>query len=315
MLFISRSDVDSLAIDTSDFVAALETAFSACHGGAILAKPKSNISRPDGTFLVGALGCWAARGYGVFHSIMGTAASNVPAGSPHYRTIQLLSDYATARPLALIDGTVTSTLLPACATAIAAQRLARGGSRIAAFVAAGLQARVNLAALAALFPLAQARIASRTPHSAQAFAAEVEARGIEAVVADGAEAAIRGADIVVTSVPGPLQPFIDPAWVSPGAFVSAVDVGRSWKPGLAGFDRLVTDDRAQMAIMHREGRFAHDCAFDTELPELLAGMRPGRQTDGDRIMFIHPGNIVGILAMTMLIYERARARGLGRALR
>jgi ornithine cyclodeaminase/alanine dehydrogenase-like protein (mu-crystallin family) len=313
MLFISRSDVESLAIDPGDFATALEAAFRACHGAAVLAKPKSNISRPDGTFLVGALGCWAARGYGVFHSIMGTAPENVPAASPHYSTVQLLSDYATARPLALIDGTVTSTLLPACVTAIAARRLARGDSRIAAFVAAGVQARVNLAALAAWFPLAQVRIASRTRHSAQAFAVEVEARGIAAVVSDGAEAAIRGADIVVTSVPG-AQPFIDPAWVSPGAFVSAVDVGRSWQPGLAGFDRLVTDDRAQMAVMRGEGRFAHDCAFDTEMPELLAGARPGRQTDGDRIMFIHPGNIVGILAMTMLIYERARTRGLGREL-
>ena len=83
-----------------------------------------------------------------------------------------------------------------------------------------------------------------------------------------AEEAIRGADLIVSTVPsGPaLKPFLDPAWVAPGAFVSAVDLGRSWLDGFEAFDRIVTDDRAQAVMQHAEGRVRYGGAYDTRDP-------------------------------------------------
>ena len=103
--------------------------------------------------------------------------------------------------------------------------------------------------------------------------------------------AVEQADVVVTSAPhaNDLAPFLDPDWVSPGALASSVDPGRSWLPGLARLDRLVCDDRAQAKSQHRLGRLKFPGPYDADLAELLAGRRPGRENDTDRVAFVHPG--------------------------
>jgi len=103
--------------------------------------------------------------------------------------------------LALIDGTYTSSILPVGVTLLAARRLARPDSRVATFVAAGLQARINLEALCKAFPLREIRILSRTESSARALGQLVAERQLQPVLPRDPESAIRGADIIITSVP------------------------------------------------------------------------------------------------------------------
>lgn len=306
MRIIARDDVEALGLGLAEAVPALESAFLAGRRGAIDFRPKSTISRPDGAFLIAAHAAWPERNLGLFHSIMGTAPANVPHGAPHYTTRQLLSDYRRGVPVALIDGTWTSTILPAGVTAIAARRLARPDSAVVSFVGAGVQARVNLAALQPLFPLREVRVLSRTAASAQGFAAHAAACGLQVRVFEDARAALEGADIIVTSVPGApgLRPFLDPDWVGEGAFVSAVDIGRSWRGGFERFERLVTDDRAQALAQHADGRMPHAGPYDTEIPELLDASRPGRQRREERIVLIHPGNVVGVFGLSALIRDR-----------
>ena len=316
MRYFSRSAIEALRIDVEDVVASLEAAFLAAHQGHILWKPKASIIQPDGVFLIATHAGWPERNLSIFHSILGTSQAFLPPGEPHYHTMQLLGDYRAGAPLALLDGTFTSSILPAGVTLLAARKFARPESRVATFVAAGLQARLNLDALCKTFPLREIRILSRTEASARNFAAYVSSRQLQPVIAREPEAAIRGSDIIVTSVPsGPGQkPFLDPAWTSEGVFVSAIDGGRSWHQGFERFDRRLTDDRPQAAAQHADGRLAHAGPYDTELSELVAGVRPGRQHKGERVTFIHPGIIVGVFGITVLIRERALARWLGQAL-
>src|SRR6266853_176002 len=49
--------------------------------------------------------------------------------------------------------------------------------------------------------------------------------------------------------------FLDTAWVTPGAFVGAVDLARSWKRGtLRAMDILATDEREQTRVLTASGR-------------------------------------------------------------
>ena len=312
MITISQSDIQNLGLSIDAIVTALEHAFHEAAIGEIAWKPKSTIVRPDGAFFIGTLGCWKKHELGIFHNIMGVSAASVPAGQPHYASVQIVSDYGTGLPLACIDGTFTSTVLPVGVTVMAAKRFANPRSTIATFVGAGAQSRGNLAALRQRYPLEEVRIVSRTERSASAFAKEIESTGLAAKPMTDAREALRDADIIVSTVPsGPaLKPFLDPDWVSPGAFVSAVDVGRSWTAGFERFDRLITDDRAQIRVQYAEGRMPLDLEFDTELAELVTGDRPPRERPRDRVAFIHPGNLVGVLAITDLIYDTiVRAKG------
>lgn len=307
MRVLSKGDVEKLDLKHDDLIRALSDAFLSLRDGSIAARPKSSIIQPDGAFYITAVACWPANGIGIFHSIMGTAPTNVPIGEPHYSTQQLVSDYKTATAIALVDGTFTSTILPACITALTARRLARPDSRIATFIGAGAQARANLQILLSDFQLQEVRIFSRTSRSAEGFADYVRAAGIRPNIVTHPKSAIEGSDIIVTSVPGgpDSTAFLNAEWVSTGAFVSAVDVGRSWIGGFEQFDRIVTDDREQAIIQHREGRMAYGGKFDTEIPELLAGARPNRSSSAERIVVIHPGTVVGVLAITHCILKCA----------
>jgi alanine dehydrogenase len=308
MRIVTRQEIDRLGITNGDLVNVLEQAFRASTTGEIVGRPKSTIVQPDGAFYIGTLATWKARNLGIFHSIVGAPPANLASGEAHYRTYQLLTDYSRGTPIALVDGSFTSMMLPAGITAIGARALARPDSRIATFVGAGQQSRVNLAAIAEFLPLKEVRILGRSRANADAFADEVRGLGCTATVHTDAQTALRSADVIVTTVPsGPgLEPFLDPAWVSPGTFVSTVDVGRSWRDGFEAFDRIVSDDRTQAVVQHKEGRMRYGGTYDTELSELVTGARPPRSNASERIVMIHPGNIVGVLAITALIHERLK---------
>lgn len=307
MRVVTREQVAALGLTLADVVGGLKRSFLAAQAGEIVWRPKSTINQPDGAFLIGTLAGWPGADIALFHNIMGTSAANVGPGEPHYTSLQILSDYRTGRAIAAIDGTFTSTMLPAGVTALAAGRLARPDARIATFVGAGIQAQVNLDALRSVRDFETVRILSRSQASASGFAAHVTALGLKAEISESPEAAIRGSDIIVSSVPsGPgLTPFLDPAWVSPGAFVSAVDIGRSWLPGFEAFERRFTDDKEQAQMQHREGRMAYGGAFDGEIADLIPAS-PASDPQG-RAVIIHPGNVVGVLGVTM---EISRALGL-----
>lgn len=307
---IGAQDVAALGLTLPDLTAALAEGFAAAAAGRIAWQPKSSIMQPDGAWFISTMGCWPEKKLGIFHSIAGIPATPAKAG-PHYHSVQLLTDYATSAPLATLDGSFTSMMLPAGVTLLAARALARPDSAAVAFVGAGVQARINLDALRIAFPVAAVRVISRTQASAESFAAYARARGLAATVHTDPQAALHDAALIVTSVPsGSGPPFLDPAWVAPGGFVSGVDLGRSWRPGFAAFDRIVTDDREQAVAQHRDGRLPHALDYDTDLPELVTGARPSRSGAAERAVVLHPGNLVGVLALTELIHRRwLRASG------
>jgi ornithine cyclodeaminase/alanine dehydrogenase len=97
--------------------------------------------------------------------------------------------------------------------------------------------------------LTHARVYGRSRGSSEAFAEEARQAGLAARVVEDPRAAVEGCEVVVTTVPAQpgLQPFLDPAWVAPGGFVAAVDLGRHWQSGRLrqDFDLLITDDHRQ----------------------------------------------------------------------
>lgn len=307
MRTLSRDEVYGLAIPSADLMAAMEETIRSSRAGEIVWRPKSTIAQPDGAFFLCSMACAPKRNIAVFHAVTGLPAGHYGPDAPHYYTYQFVTDYSTGRPIALVDGTLTANMLPAVITALGARYLARANSRIATFVGAGIQADVNLATLRMEFPIDEVRIVTRTAATAERFAAHVRGQGLTPRIAASPQDAIAGADIIVTSVPSHpnLKPFLDPAWVSPGAYVSTVDVGRSWMDGFDTFDRIATDDRAQAVAQQADGRMRYGGAFDSELADLITATRPPRRSDAERAVLIHPGYVVGTLAITSLILERA----------
>jgi ornithine cyclodeaminase/alanine dehydrogenase len=97
-----------------------------------------------------------------------------------------------------------------------------------------------------------------------------------------------------------------------GAFASAVDYDSYWTgPALAQMDRISTDDHAQMRYYRSLGYFRQTPEPYADLGELVAGLKPGRQSPAERTLAMNLGLALDDMAVAPEVYRRATQRGLG----
>jgi ornithine cyclodeaminase/alanine dehydrogenase len=135
-------------------------------------------------------------------------------------------------------------------------------------------------------------------------------------VVDSPQAAVRGADIVVTS--GPIlhhpQPVVELAWLKPGAFLSAVDLDSYIRPEVFNAAKLYTDDLEQFLGYSRQGYFAGIHEPMGDLGELVVGKKPARQSADELTMTANLGLAIEDITVAAWVYRAAQQRQLGRLL-
>lgn len=314
--YLSSADIDALELKVQDVADAVQAAFRALGRGGAESVPKSGFRISPSNFFHAMPARYDARGT-VGIKWIGTA-DNAATGLPHISSMIVLSDAGTAVVQAVMDGTGITAVRPAAVSLVGARHLARRDSRRLGFVACGTQAMAHLDALAAEFPIREVTCYSRRATTAEAFAAKVRARGVAATVVTHPRGAVEGQDIVVSSVPRASfpEPFLDPAWISSGAFVTAVDLARSWRcEAMRELDLVATDDREQSAAESLQpGVLPYRGTYDADLMELASGAHPGRVNPSQRAILIHPGLGLGDIAIAALALERAVAKGVGMVL-
>jgi ornithine cyclodeaminase/alanine dehydrogenase len=312
LLYLSDRDLAQLALAPEEARTAIEEALGYPSAG-VFAVPKLNLPIRDGDFFQAMPAAARALGLALV-KWTGVIAAPGP-GLPNVSALVALSDLARGHPVAVLAANRLTALRTAAMSAVAARRLARMDSATVAFIGTGVQARSHLAALTPLFPkLARALLFGRTPSSVAAFADEVRAAGLACETCADARRAVEGADIVVTSVPAApnFAPFLDGAWLRPGAFAAMVDLGRSWKGDtIRDFDVMATDDRAQSTVLAADGKLAHAGPWPAELADFVAGRHPGSTGERQRTGFVFAGMALADLAVAALAYRRALAGGVG----
>jgi alanine dehydrogenase len=312
LLYLSDRDLGRLALAPEEARAAIEEALR-FPSGDVFTVPKLNLPIRDGDFFQAMPAAARALGLALV-KWTGVIAAPGP-GLPNVSALVALSDLTRGVPVAVLAANRITALRTAAMSAIAAQRLARADSAVAAFIGTGVQARSHLAALTPLFPkLARALFFGRTPGSIAAFADDVRAAGLTGEVFTDARGAVEAADIVVTSVPAApnFLPFLDGGWLKPGAFAAMVDLGRSWKrETIRGFDVMATDDRAQSEMLAAEGKLAHAGPWPADLADFATGRHPGRADARQRTGFVFAGMALADLAVAALAYRRALDAGIG----
>lgn len=312
ILYLCNADIERCGLGPAEVEAAVEAMFAAKAAGTAAMKPKLSLHAPETALFLGSPGVMDAPPYAGIKWV--GVADNHERGLPHIAGMILLNDAASGMPVAAMDARWVTGLRTAAITAVAARRLARPDSAAIGFVACGVQARAHLAALRPHFPLARLRAYSRRQATAEAFAEAARHAGIaDAAAVTEPREAVAGADIVVTSTPvvPRTPPFLDAAWLAPGAFAALVDLGVSWiSETLGGLDRVVTDDVAQAETE----RLAYPKPYDGEVADLVAARLPGRATPDERTALVFAGVGLADVAVGALVFERARALGIGRVL-
>jgi len=314
LLYLSRADVERVALPMSAILAALEEMFREKGEGRVEMPPKPGIHpRPD-AFIHAMPAYIPALGSAGMKWVSGFP-ENQERGLPYITGLLILNDPETGVPLTVMDCTWITAMRTGAATAMAAKYLARPESTSAGIVACGVQGRSNLAALAELFRIERVRAFDIHRDVAQRFAAEMGAAlDVPIEVVGSAREAVEGLDLVVTS--GPIfkepRPTIEAGWLAPGAFASAVDFDSYFQgAALREADRIVTDDVPQMEYYRKLGYFRATPPADSELGEIVCGKKPGRRNADERVICINLGIALDDMATAIHVYRRAREQGIG----
>ncbi len=314
ILYLSRADVEAVALDLPTIIQRLEAAFREKSQGKVEMPPKPGI-HPGADNFIHAMPAYipALRSAGI--KWVAGFPENAKRGLPYITGLIILNDADTGLPYAVMDCTWITAYRTGAKTAIAAKHLARPDSETAGIIACGAQGRTNLLALATVFSLKRVYAYDIEPDRVAAYVAEMQAQlNIDIIGVSEPKQAVINSDLVVTSGPILLhpQPTIDADWLRPGAFGSAVDYDSYWTgAALAQIDRLCTDDCAQFQYYRQGGYFQQTPDPYAELGELVAGLKPGRQNDQERTLAMNLGLAMDDMAVAPEVYRRARERGLG----
>ncbi len=314
MLYLSRADVEKVNLSMPKIIDALETMFKEKGEGRVEMPPKPGVHTLPDAF-IHAMPAYIPVLKSVGMKWVSGYPENQKKNLPYITGLLILNDPETGIPLSVMDATWITGKRTGAATAVGAKYLARPESESAGILACGVQGRSNLEALASVFSLKRVKVFDIYPEVAQKYAAEMSIKlQLDIEVVDHPKKAVVDMDLVVTS--GPIlkdpTPTIEAGWLKAGAFASPVDFDSYWqKEALLEIDKLATDDHAQMQYYRSVGYFKDTPQPYADLGEIVAGKKPARQNDDERTMSMNLGLALDDMATAILIYQKAKAMGIG----
>lgn len=312
--YLSRRDVESLALPMTEVIDAVEGALREKGEGTAEMPPKPGVHPLPDAF-IHAMPAYLSRARAAGLKWVSGFPQNTARGLPYIAGLFVLNDVETGFPLAVMDCTWITGARTGAATAVAARHLARPDAATVGILGCGVQGRTNLEALSCLFALERAHAYDIHPERAEAYAEEMGARlGIEVRAVRTPEAAVRGLDLVVTT--GPIlkhpSPTIPAGWLELGSFAGPVDFDSYWSPEALGeVDLLATDDLAQMDYYRTVGYFAGTPRPYADLGELVIGAKTGRTDERQRTMAMNLGLAIEDVATAKILHRKAVEAGVG----
>lgn len=249
---------------------------------------------------------------------------NVPEfGLQNLAALFVLSEIEKGFPFAVMEGTLASNIRVGAMSALAARYFAPDQARVIGFIGSGEQAKMNLLAMKTVRPsLIECRVSAKTDEEERQFVHELAPvlpdMNFVPAETDGAWA-MNEADVLVTATSAQ-APLLKADWMKPGSFYSHIG-GWEDEYAVAGqCDKIVCDDwetvkhRTQtLSRMYKEGELS-DADITGDLAEFVAGDKPGRESNEERVYFNAVGLAYVDLAIALAMYRRAVDAGKGREL-
>ena len=324
--YLNHADVQVLALTDAEILAAVEAGLLAQGRGEVKIEPRMHlVPEPDvpGHFNV-------LRGYirplglaGV--KVVGDFYRNYERGLPSELAILNLFDPHNGAPVAMIDASDITDMRTGAVTALGARHLARKGSKVLGHIGARGTAYWNVRLLDSIFDFDEIRVHSRRVESREAFAEQLR-RDLQKdiLVTSDWESCVKGADIVVEAsrLEKP-EPLLKTAWIKKGACVIPYGTVSAVELSLTDImDKLVMDDWGQAKAGPLGALRAHvnagklsEATLHAELGEIVAGKKPGRESDAETILFWHRGLSLSDIALGAAMLAKAKQLGIGQTLR
>ncbi len=295
MLCVDEKQVRSL-LRWEQLIPAMEDALAAFSRGSVVQPVRNVITIEEGARYLGIMPA-------VTQTMMGLKAVSfypVNEGSavPTHDAMILLFRTDNGQPLGAMDGRAITEMRTAAVSAAITTYLMPAKSSVLALLGSGVQAASHLAALSYVHEFGEVRVWSRAPEHARRFAQE------HGAVAMDAEAAVRGADVVVVAT-NSQQPVLEGAWLKAGAHVNAVGANRpTWREldDEAMHNVVVVDSRE--AVLKESGDvILSGATIYAEIGDIFAGTKPAPK-DATTI-FKSVGIAVEDIAAASIVYNAA----------
>ena len=295
VMYLNEQTVGNL-LRWDRLIAAMETALAGFSLGRVLQPVRNMLTIEEGKRYLGIMPAVAEDAMGA--KLVSFYPRNAGTEVPTHLAMILLFRPDTGEPLAVMGARLITEMRTAAVSAAATRRLAAPDSRVLALLGSGVQARAHLQALMLVRHFAEIRVWSRTAEHAERFAEQHNARAMPV------EAAVRGADVVVTATSA-LQPILEGAWLKPGAHVNAVGAPRpDWREldDSAMANTLVVDSRE--AVLKESGDVILSKAkIYAEIGEIFAGVKEAPLPA--TTVFKSVGIAVEDIAAAKLVYDAA----------
>jgi ornithine cyclodeaminase/alanine dehydrogenase-like protein (mu-crystallin family) len=295
---------------------AVERAFAARGRGAAFDVPRERTRLPGGHLHV-------MQAAAPELDLVGYKAYYIKPGASRTSLIHLISR-SEGKLLAIVESDWMGQLRTGAATGVAVRHLARADATTLGLFGYGRHAVTQLEAISRMRELQEVRVFARDAGRVERFCREQGARlGLNLRAARSCEDAVRGVDIVATMTRAS-EPLFDGNWLEPGQLVSAA--------GSNSLDRreidLTSARRADLIVVDSREVAARECGdllpavedgivhweSVTDLGQVVAGVRPGRQNDAQVILFESHGMAIQDVYTAAQVVTLARLRGLGTSL-
>ncbi|MEQ8291680.1 MAG: ornithine cyclodeaminase family protein [Roseovarius sp.] len=324
--YLNRFDIDALGFTDGEILSAIEDSLRMQGKGETAIEPRMHI-RPragvEGHFNV--LRGWIG---GEIDSagtkVVGDFVDNYKSGRPSEYGLLTLFDPRMGAPKALIDATGITEMRTGAITALGAKYLAPEKPKVLGHIGARGTAYWNVRLLCHLFDFEEVRVHSRRPESREAFAEQLRRDlGREITVTEDWKSCLQDADIVVeASRLSEPQPLLKTDWIKPGALVVPYGTMSAVELNLTDImDKVVMDDWGQAhgvfgALREHvdQGKLTEE-TLHAELGQIVAGVKPGRESAKETILFWHRGLSLSDIALGHAMLAKATEMGVGQRLR
>lgn len=311
-LFLDSGDITALATPAVTMTAA-RTAVAAERTGRAVLPPRLDVDLPSGFLRTMPA---------AFDDVMGLKVMTLVKGLGT-RYLVLVYSQSSGELVAVLDAAEITRLRTAATTAVAAEMLSPDGVRALALVGTGFEAEGHLRLFAAVWPLEQVVVYSRSVERREGFAARMrDELGVAVHAVDSAADAVASAPVTVLATKS-TDPVVDGATFPAGAVVLSIG---STRPDLRELDHatlarselVLADDAKQVCSESGDiiaglehGALTHEMIVP--MASMDGGPRAAR--DGrDLVSFKSVGTAVHDLALAHVLIEAAREEGLGREL-
>jgi len=311
ILYLSQTDVIALNVGMPEVIDLVERALLEHGKGRVENPPKPGIHAKPNSFIHAMPAYFMDLGIGGIKWVSGYP-DNRTIGLPQIIGVIILNDMKTGAPVCIMDGTWVTAMRTAAVSAVTAKYCARKDAQVLGVIGAGVQGRYNLIALRLVLPhLCKVKVFDINAEAAVKYRDELSVQtGLPITICGSPEEAAKGSDVIVTATQRLAEPIIKNEWFASGCLGMGLEASRAWyDEAILKADKFVTDDWQQTKHFKAQGAFPGGLPqLYAELGHIVAGIKPGRENDDERIIAINIGLALNDIILADHVYEIAKNR-------